>query len=46
MACILQMKDDQKDELEKLNAEHKIEMNKLETEYKRKRDATLEEHDV
>ena len=35
-----------KRELEKLNTDHKIELNKLETEYKRKRDATLEKHDV
>ena len=40
------MKDDQKEELEKLNAEHNKELEKLETEYKRKRDATLEKHDV
>ena len=40
------LKDDQKKELEKLTAEHENEMNKLEGEYKRKRDATLEKHDV
>ena len=40
------MKDDQKEELEELNTAHKNELKKLETEYKRKRDATLEKHDV
>ena len=39
-------KDDQKKELEKLNAEHNKELKKLATEYNRKRDATLEKHDV
>merc|ERR1719209_1237716 len=36
------LKDNQKKELEKLNADHINELKKLETQYKRKRDATLE----